>query len=164
MGVFLEKTVKGTVAVEHIGPRLEKAVRGQRQHAPEFRIQPAVVDVARREITQRGDLGGGQEPAIEQLTQIDEVRIARTGGEQLVRGITKTRGTDRADLPIAHAGIREEIHEGASAGTDVADAVVAGQRGDVREHAGRAGVEPGIRDRIHPDNRTGGLPGPAGSG
>ena len=74
-----------------------------------------------------------------EFAEVDEVGVAGAAGEQLVGRVAVARGADRANLPVANAGGGEEIDERAGAGAEIADAVVAGQRGDVGKHTRCAG-------------------------
>ena len=75
--------------------------------------------------------------------EVDEVGVACKDGETLVRRVAVTSGTKRADLPIADACVSEKCEPCIESGVvKCADALCAGKRGGVHEHAGCAVRKP----------------------
>ena len=119
------------------------------QQRPEILVKPAVVDTAGVRSAQPDEFFGLDQSGRLQLTRVDEVRIARAAGEKLIGGVAVAGRPEGTDLPVAHAGLGQEINKTARAGAEIADAVSTRQRRDVREHARGAGVEPGRSGYFH---------------
>ena len=53
----------------------------------------------------------GQKPLFDQLLQVDEIGIARKGGDRLIGGVPETGLAQGQDLPVRLAGFLQEVHE-----------------------------------------------------
>ena len=68
--------------------------------------------------------------------QVDHVGVARIGREGLIGRVAVGGGADGQDLPVALAGLLEEVRELVGRLADGADAVGRGQRGNGHQNAG----------------------------
>ena len=122
--VFLYKDFKSGIG--------NKAAAGNFQHLGALVVYPA-------EIHPVGLLAPGnggnflllQQPLFHQGVQVDEIVVARAGGEGLVGGIPVAGGGQRQDLPVALTGGGQEIHKPVGAFSHGADAVGTGQGRDM---------------------------------
>jgi hypothetical protein len=133
---------RGEVAVGlAVGIGLETLERGE-ERGPLGDVEPAEIDGAAREGAQRGDFRIREQTGALQRHQVDQVGIAREGGETLVGRIAVAGRPERADLPVTDAGILEEAQDRIDRLIEDADALFAGQAGGMQQEprmrAGRA--------------------------
>ena len=90
----------------------QQPVTGQAQHRQPQAVQGLIVHPLR--VVPPGE--GGillplQQPLFFQLVQIDEIGVARPGGEGLIGGVPIPRGADGQDLPIALPGLGQKVRK-----------------------------------------------------
>jgi len=92
---------------------------------------------------QRLDVLRGEEPEPDERKDVDQVRVARKGGEALVGGVAVAGGPERANLPVAVAAGLQKIEETLDrARFKSADALIARQASGVEEDAAAALGQP----------------------
>jgi len=123
-----------------------ETVRGVGEGGPEVMVEPAVVGAPPLIGCAAASSSAVSRPAAGEFAEVDEIGLPGAAGEQLVRQNRRSPWARWGRCcQMADAGGGEEIDERAGAGAEVADAVVAGQRGNVGEHARGAGREQGGR-------------------
>ena len=75
-----------------------------------------------------------QQTFLHQGVQIDEIVVAGEGREGLVGGVAEARGGQGQDLPAALSGFLQEVHEPVGLFAHGADAIGAGQGGNVHQN------------------------------
>ena len=88
-----------------------------------------------------GSAGCASQPRGDQRLQRHHQRAAGEGRHALVGRVARADRRGRQHLPEALAGRDQPVDEAEGGGAEVADAVRAGQGGDVQQHAGAALVE-----------------------
>ena len=81
-----------------------------------------------------GRLFGQQKPLLHQRVQIDQIVVARKGGEGLVGAVAVARGIQGQNLPVALTGSHQKVHEIIGRLTHAANAIGPRQRGNVHQN------------------------------
>ena len=123
------------VAVRFIGAR-ERAV----QHRDAADLQKIERRGVRVRVHLVAQLVVGQKALVAELLEVDEVPVARKGGNARVGGVVGVGRREGQHLPVGAPGVAQKVDELPGLLTEAADAVGARQRGDVHQHAACAFV------------------------
>ena len=117
------------------GGRLQQTAAGFAQHLPPFAVEGAVVHPVRGAFPVDVRVFLPLQQAVgRQQVQVDEIGVARKGGEGLVGAVPVAGGTDGQDLPVSLSRRRKKIHKLPCCPAHGADAVGRRQAGQVHQH------------------------------
>ena len=125
---------------------LRRGPQGKRGRHLVEQGEPRADHVAERHVVGRQRREGREpvgvdQPVVAQPIERDHQRVAREGGERLVRGVAEAGRPQRQHLPVPLPHLGELLEPAVGLGADLADAEPAGERGGVKEDPGGTSCE-----------------------